>query len=93
MKCLKTFIIAVLKKIIGEIHLHVQENMNKMVLATCVIGEKTLDVLNTEGHIFVYKIRNSILKYLDLDYETEAILNQIICFIKQHLVRYDFKKT
>ena len=53
-----------------------------MVLATCVIGEKTLDVLNTEGHIFVYKIRNSILKYLDLDYETEAILNQIICFIK-----------
>lgn len=88
MKCLKTFIIAVLKKIIGEIHLHVQENMNKMVLATCVIGEKTLDVLNTEGHIFVYKIRNSILKYLDLDYETETILNQKVHFIRQRLVRY-----
>ena len=41
---------------------NLQENLNVITLATCVIGEKTLDVntdinikyrLNTERHIFV----------------------------------------
>ena len=61
------------EKIIGEVLLYVQENVNVMALATCVIGEKTLDVLNTEKCIFVNTIRNSVLKYLHTDHETEAI--------------------
>ena len=61
------------EKIIGEVLLYVRENVNVMALATCVIDEKTLDVLNTEKCIFVNKIRNSVLKYLYTDHETEAI--------------------
>ena len=61
------------EKIIGEVLLYVRENVNVMALATCVIDEKTLDVLNTEKCIFVNKIRNSVLKSLYTDHETEAI--------------------
>ena len=39
----------------------------------CDTGEKTLAVLNTDRHIFVNKIRNSILKYLHLEYVTEYV--------------------
>ena len=34
------------------------------------------------------KVRNSILKYLHLDYVTENILNQKVCFIRQGFVGY-----
>ena len=37
--------------------------MNVITLATCFLGEKTLDVLNTKRRIFVNKTRSFILKY------------------------------
>ena len=43
------------EKIIGEILLYLEENMNVIALATCDIGEKTLNVLNTERHILSVK--------------------------------------
>ena len=59
--------------IIGQILLNLQENLSVITLATCVIGKKTLDVLNTNRHIFVNKVRNLISRYLRLDYETGVI--------------------
>ena len=61
------------EKTIGQILLHLQENLSVITLATCVIGKRTLDVLNAKRHIFVNKVRNLISRYLRLDYETGAI--------------------
>ena len=46
------------EKLIGEIV--DMRKPNDMKLANFVIGEKVLNVLNTERHIFVNTIRNSI---------------------------------
>lgn len=73
------------EKIIREILLYLQENMNVITLATCDIGEKTLDVLNAERHIFVSKMRNSFLKYVH--HVTQSVFIQKFRFIGQ-LVGY-----
>ena len=39
------------EKILEQILSHLQENLSVITLAACVIGEKTLNVLNNEKHI------------------------------------------
>lgn len=39
------------EKILEQILSYLRENLNVITLAACVIGEKTLNVLNNEKHI------------------------------------------
>ena len=39
------------EKILEQILSYLRENLSVITLAACVIGEKTLNVLNTEKHI------------------------------------------